>query len=550
MVAKVLIYLLRRDLRVADNPILYEIGKLNSQSQKPFTHVLPLFVFPSQQVETSGFISSKDAKSPYPEARSQVGNYWRCGHLRSKFMAESVWDVKKGLQALNSDLVICVGMLGDVIKQILDGFENQGSEAEVTGVWMTEEIAVEERREEHAVRRELEKRGKEFKLWTDEKYFIDDRDIPFSKSSKCPDVFTSYKKMIEPLRDAPRKSLPRPSSLPPLPTNIPPQADPFSIPDTLHDLIAALHKPLSPTLDLDHPPKMPKSGASTAIPFPGGEKAAHDRVKHLITTGALTRYKDTRNGLLGADFSSKFSAFLALGCITARQLHFYILDFEDGNTDLGKGAQGYGKGENKGTGHVRFELLWRDYMRLCTMKFGSRLFQAEGFKNDRSARWEYDNHKLRRWLEGTTGTGLIDASQRELYLTGYTSNRARQNVASYLAKHLGLDWRLGAEWYECCLVDYDVHSNWGNWQYTAGVGNDPREGGGGRKFNPVKQASDYDGKAEYIKAWVPETRDLKPEEAWQYWTVKDEKKKWEMGEEAESPLVRINWNAKKGPGRR
>ncbi|KAK1074165.1 hypothetical protein LTR48_009324, partial [Friedmanniomyces endolithicus] len=80
------------------------------------------------------------------------------------------------------------------------------------------------------------------------------------------------------------------------------------------------------------------------------------------------------------------------------------------------------------------------------------------------------------------------------------------NVASYLTKHLGIDWRLGAEWYECNLIDYDVHSNWGNWQYVAGVGNDPR--GDARVFNPVKQAVDYDAHGEYIRAWVPELRGL------------------------------------------
>ncbi|KAL9049675.1 MAG: hypothetical protein Q9162_007091 [Coniocarpon cinnabarinum] len=550
MANKVLIYLLRRDLRVADNPILHEIGRLNSQSQKPFTHVLPLYIFPAQQVEVSGFISSQDAKSPYPEARSQTGNFWRCGHLRSKFLAESVWEVKKGFQALNSDLVIRVGMIGDVIKQILDGFEQSG-DTEVTGLWITEEVAVEEKREERAIRREMKNRGKDFKVFIDEKYLVDDRDLPFDKPNDVPDVFTSYKKMVEPLRDAPRRTHPKPSSLPPLPSNIPEQISPFSIPSNLNDLIAALHKPLGSNLGLKNPPKMPQSGASTAIPFPGGESAGHDRIKHLLSAGALTTYKDTRNGLLGVDFSSKFSAHLALGCITARQVHFYMLDFENGSTDIGKGAQGYGKGENKGTGHMRFELLWRDYMRLVAWKFGPRLFRPEGFRNDTSAKWSYDTNAVRRWQEGTTGTGLIDASQRELFLTGYTSNRARQNVASYLAKHLGLDWRLGAEWYECCLVDYDVHSNWGNWQYTAGVGNDPREGGGGRKFNPVKQASDYDSKAEYVMAWVPETRGLKPEEAWQYFTIKDEGKKKKMGEEAEEPMVRIQWSAKKGgPGRR
>ena len=174
MATKVLIYLLRRDLRVADNPIIHEISKLHSQSHKPFTHVLPLYVFPAQQVEVSGFLSSPDSKSPYPEARSQVGNFWRCGHLRSKFLAESVWEVKKGLQQLNSDLVIRVGTLSDVIEQMLSGFEEKKGEVEVTGVWMTEEVAIEEKREERNIRKEVEGRGKEFRVFIDEKYFVDE----------------------------------------------------------------------------------------------------------------------------------------------------------------------------------------------------------------------------------------------------------------------------------------------------------------------------------------------------------------------------------------
>jgi deoxyribodipyrimidine photo-lyase len=194
----------------------------------------------------------------------------------------------------------------------------------------------------------------------------------------------------------------------------------------------------------------------------------------------MTRYKDTRNGLLGEDFSTKLSAWLALGCITARQVHWALVAFEDG-TDGGKhkGTEGYGKGENKGTAAVRFELLWRDYMRLCTRKFGERLFRVEGFRDDSSFPWKYldgrgggggnvgknmDAGEVRevveRFWKGETGISLIDASQRELVCTGYTSNRARQNVASFLAKHLGVDWRVGAEWYECWLVDYDVSSNW------------------------------------------------------------------------------------------
>lgn len=125
-------------------------------------------------------------------------------------------------------------------------------------------------------------------------------------------------------------------------------------------------------------------------------------------------------------------------------------------------------------------------------------------KNSHGANDAATRAAVERFCAGRTGTGLIDASQRELFLTGYTSNRTRQNVASYLSKHLGIDWRLGAEWYECNLVDYDVHSNWGNWQYVAGVGNDPR--GSARVFNPVKQAFDYDANGEYVRMWMPEFR--------------------------------------------
>ncbi|KAL9098076.1 MAG: hypothetical protein Q9187_009735, partial [Circinaria calcarea] len=317
----------------------------------------------------------------------------------------------------------------------------------------------------------------------------------------------------------------------------------------LDDIIGCLVKPLEPSLGLAHPPNWP-SKAKSAHPFHGGETTGHDRIRYLITSSHMSTYKDTRNGMLGLDFSTKLSAWLALGCITARQIHEYLLNFEDAKTTLGKGVGGYGKGENKGTAAVRFELLWRDYMRLCTRKFGPQLFRVEGFRNDTSYPWKYpqkDNEtqqKVARFLEGTTGTGLIDASMRELFLTGYTSNRARQNVASFLAKHLGIDWRIGAEWYESLLCDYDLSSNWGNWQYTAGVGNDPR--GEARVFNPVKQAFDYDPQGEYVKNWVEELRPLDdPQVIFQAWKIPDEKKK-EVGLEGvewvENPLKKIEFH--------
>ncbi|KAL8724773.1 MAG: hypothetical protein Q9181_006685, partial [Wetmoreana brouardii] len=544
--SRVLIYLLRRDLRVADNPILHEIAKITQQSQHPFTHFLPVYIFAAQQIEVSGFLSSDSERSPFPEARSPAGGFWRCGPHRAKFLAESVWDVKKGLEKVGSGLAVRVGMVGQVLKELLDAF--QQANTEVAGVWMTEEEGVEEKREERDVRRAAEGAKTEFKLWVDEKYYVDDRDLPFHNPRQLPDIFTTYRKQVEPLREAPRRTLGLPKKLLPLPDTISPQPAPFSIPDTLDEVTSCLLKPLEPNLGLSNPPKYPPT-AQSAHPFHGGETTGHDRIERLITSGNMTTYKDTRNGMLGLDFSTKLSAWLALGCVTARQVHEYLIDFEEGKTPLGEGVQGYGKGENKGTAAVRFELLWRDYFRLATRKFGPRLFRIEGFKNDTSFSWKYPQkdkevrHTVQRFLEGTTGNGFIDASMRELFLTGYTSNRLRQNVASFLAKHLGVDWRIGAEWYECLLADYDLSSNWGNWQYNAGVGNDPREA---RVFNPVKQAHDYDPTGSYVKNWIPELRALDdPQILFQPWKMSEDKKK-ELGLEGdewvERPLKRIEFH--------
>ena len=549
---RVLIYLMRRDLRLADNPILHEINKAFQSHRCSFSHVLPVYVFPAQQVEVSGFLT-KGAKSPFQEARSETAGFWRCGTHRAKFLAESVWDLKTDLSRLESGLTVRVGMLAQVMQDLISGFQETG-EIETAAIWMTSEEGVEEKREERDIRKVAEKECVDFRLWRDEKYFIDDRDVPFDHPRDIPDVFTTYRKSVEPLRNAPRKVLPSPKSLPPLPTYVPEQSSPFKIPNTYDDLLASLFKPLEARPDIRSPAPYP-SGTKSAHPFRGGAKMGHRRIQHLIASGSMTKYKDTRNGLLGEDFSTKLSAWLALGCITARQIHSQLLDFEDGRNDQWKGTPGFGKGENPGTAAVRFELLWRDYMRLCTRKFGPRLFRVSGFREDTSYPWktlgkntpEIDE-LVRRFLTGTTGIGLIDASQRELWHTGYTSNRARQNVASFLAKHLGVNWKIGAEWYESQLADYDLSSNWGNWQYVAGVGNDPR--GEARVFNPIKQACDYDPQGEYVRSWIEELRRVGDvQKVFQPWKLSAEEKAklgLEGVEWVEKPLVKIDFRVGTG----
>ncbi|KAK2593633.1 hypothetical protein QQS21_008681 [Conoideocrella luteorostrata] len=514
---KVLVYLLRRDLRVADNPILHHLATATDHG---FTHLLPVYVFPAHQVEISGFLQDGET-SPYPPAKSQLGKFWRCGPLRAQFLAETVWNLKSNLEAVGSDLAIRVGSIKDVLDHLIGEFSHSG--ISVDGVWMTEELSWEELEEQKSIGAVCSERDIDFKIWKDEKYFVDDRDTGLAGAGDLPDVFTTYRKSQEPLREKPRMVLPRPekSTLPPLPesSSIPPQAQPFISVDSLEDACERLTKPLEIKLpDAPSPPQIKKPSHSLS----GGEDAAWDRLKYLVHCGALNTYRRTRNGLVGPTYSTKLSCFLSLGSLTARQVHHELEKLEKGLTDEYKDCPGYGEGQNVGTEGVRFELLWRDYMRLCTAKFGRKLFRLSGFRQDKSYDkvWNTPNKEsasakqkispeevtkhMERFQNGTTGMGIIDASQRELWLTGYTSNRARQNVASYFSKHLSIDWRYGAEWYEMLLVDYDVSSNWANWQYVAGVGNDPR--GDARTFNPVKQAFDYDEDGSFVRLWLPELK--------------------------------------------
>lgn len=163
----IVIYLVRRDLRVADNPILNHLAS----ADHGFTHVLPVYVFPAHQMEISGFIKD-GSNSPYPEARSQIGGYWRCGPHRAKFVGQAVWNLKESLESLGLGLVLRAGMPADIIQQLLEGLHER--QHKVGAVWMIGEEGVEEQRDERAIYSACEKHGVDFKLWTDEKYFVDE----------------------------------------------------------------------------------------------------------------------------------------------------------------------------------------------------------------------------------------------------------------------------------------------------------------------------------------------------------------------------------------
>ena len=154
-------------------------------------------------------------------------------------------------------------------------------------------------------------------------------------------------------------------------------------------------------------------------------------------------------------------------------------------------------GANDSTYWIYFELLWREYFYWYARRYKRQLFRFGGIQNQAPLTSFYA-HRFQQWKKGETPFPIVNACMHQLNETGYMSNRGRQLVASCLVHELGLDWRYGAAYFESQLVDYDVASNWGNWQYLAGVGADPR---GSRQFNLEKQTEMYDPHMEFIDRW-------------------------------------------------
>jgi deoxyribodipyrimidine photo-lyase len=139
------------------------------------------------------------------------------------------------------------------------------------------------------------------------------------------------------------------------------------------------------------------------------------------------------------------------------------------------------------------ELLWRDYFRFMFKKHGQTFFRSEGF-GDAPDMADNQDELFEQWKNGQTGVPFIDASMHQLNATGFITNYSRQAVATYLAKDLQVDWTKGALYFEEKLIDYSPASNWGNWAFVAGVGNDTKSN---RFFNAAKPTDQLDDKERF-----------------------------------------------------
>ena len=230
----------------------------------------------------------------------------------------------------------------------------------------------------------------------------------------------------------------------------------------------------------------------TPAPFLPRDNAGVARLRHYLwDSHAIQNYKDTRNGMILFDDSSKLSPWLNVGFISSRFIYHELKRYEAEVK------------ENESTYWLFFELLWRDYFKFFSLKYGRKIFLTSGIASGTSLN-QNKRELFLSWCTGQTPDAFINANMNELNQTGWMSNRGRQNVASYLIHDLGINWTWGAAYFEEKLYDYDPDLNWGNWLYLSGRGSDPRA----RKFNTMKQAETYDPQGEYRRLWAPSSKNF------------------------------------------
>lgn len=418
----------RKELRIQDNEAL-------AKAIKNHDSIIPFYCFEETEFGKTLF------------------GFRKTDSFRAQFLIESVQNLKDNLQKLGSDLVIRTGNTAEQLARIIEKIE-------VDKIYAFKDI----HSEEIAVQNQVEK----LRIPIDYSFgstLYHINDLPHS-FKETPKVYTNFRKGVENKSEV-RELYDTPKKLPQLVDSIDLGGLPKLKDFDLHEI---------------------QKDERAILELKGGEDEALNRLQHyFFESRELSLYKQKRNGLIGADYSSKLSLWLWNGCISPRKIYWEVKKYEQQVES------------NQSTYWLIFELIWRDYFKFISLKHGNAIFQQKGIKTEKY-KWSTDREKFDQWAKGETGVPFIDANMRELNKTGFMSNRGRQNVASFLVKELGLDWRMGAEYFESKLIDYDVASNYGNWMYNAGVGNDPRD----RYFNIILQAKRYDEKGKYVKLWLPE----------------------------------------------
>ncbi len=382
--------------------------------------------------------------------RTSASGVLKTGSFRARFLLESVANLRTNLQQCGAELVIRTGDPAEVLTQLAEEYH-------ISEVYHHREVAPEETDVSEKVEAAL------WKMKLNLRHFIGHtmyhkEDLPFPIKD-IPDSFVTFKKKVE------RDSNVRQCVVSPEQIITPEIADAGALPNLA---------------DLGVPEPVDDPRATNN--FTGGETLALNRLEQYFTSLQNCGQKAGKNT---GGIASCLSPWLALGCISPRQVYWEVVKHRSTlqNADA-----------------LMLELLWRDYFRFMFKKHGQKYFRAEGFSGEAPEAATNQDELFEHWKTGETGVPFIDAAMHELNATGYISNYSRQAVATYLTKDLQVDWTRGALYFEEKLIDYSPASNWGNWAFVAGVGNDTKSN---RYFNAAKPANQLDSKSDFISTWLP-----------------------------------------------
>lgn len=420
----------KNDLRIRDNAALYEA----IQSKEI---IISLYCFSKSQFEINAF------------------GFRKTGVFRAQFLLESLKDLDTQLRILGSGLLVKYGIAEEIIPELVKTYG-------VSKVITSSEVGLDEIAQINHLNKQLKSVNCDLQL-TNDNALLDLKDFSM-EVNQVSDIFTNFRHQVE------KKWIIREGY---------PSIEKFKSIDLPELKLPELSELGFDELNFDE---------RSVLEFKGGESEGLKRVAYYFEqTRLVSTYKQTRNGLIGGDYSSKFSPWLAMGCISARTIYHKLKAYE------------LMHGDNESTYWLIFELLWRDYFRIMMRKYPSQFFLKKGLGKYPVNLHVKNDIKFEQWINGKTDNEFINSNMLELKYTGFMSNRGRQNVASYLCHNLKCDWRYGAAYFEEMLIDYDVSSNWCNWAYLAGVGNDPIKN---RVFNPEKQAQQYDGDGAFRRLWL------------------------------------------------
>ena len=404
---------------------------------------------------SEAFVNSDEVIPVYVfDSREFLGKTWnfefqKTAYGRTHFLIDAVRSLRDNLRKHGSDLVIRFGIVEEELFSLARMLN-------VDAVYCNRERTYEEVKIQEELEKKLWTIGREIR-YSRGKMMYYTSDLPFP-ITHTPENFSSFRKSVERYTRI-RNPLPIPA------------ITSFKREDILHleDI---------PT-GLTH---IPKDALMPDI-FEGGEEAALGFMDKLIES-----YSNTKD-LESAQYSfDKMLPWLSSGCISAKMV-FHKIRTADEQCPMPELKD-----------FVFTKLLWRDFYRLMGKKYGNAIFKKGGVKNSPLSLKD-DEKLLQLWIEGRTGFPYMDACMRQIAKKYWLAEPSRFLVSSFLIYVLKVNWQMGAEYFESQLLDYDPCSNYGKWNYVAGISSDTKDG---YECNILYQSQKLDPSGDYIRRWIPE----------------------------------------------